>query len=167
MMRARQKSPTAESREYKFLLRSVIEEGQFTFRRMDLTDPIASEVAYLMATAHSLLGELGEGIKLLEQVIGAQPTLPGGYVAMALLYRRDKETVKAIDTIDHALNRVSVPSAELYYTAAMTYLDKGQLETAQNYAVQAYKLGYPLPGLQRKLAKLGYWPPKTEALDEQ
>jgi hypothetical protein len=48
-------------------------------------------------------------------------------------------------------------SAEFYYTAGAVYLDNGQGDAARDFAIKAYDLGYPLPGLKRKLQHLGYW----------
>lgn len=166
LMRAKATSPTTDALNYNFRLQQVLQEGNFTLARMDKTDPIAVDVAYTMATAHRMLGRFDQGVALLEDVMAAQPELPGAYVALALLYRRNEQNSKAVQILDMGLDRVTNPSAELYYTAAIAYIEKNDLETAQVYAIEAYDLGYPLPGLKRKLTKLGYWPPETMAADE-
>ena len=42
--------------------------------------------------------------------------------------------------------------AELFYNTGLAYFDLKDYETAKKFANRAYKLGYPLPGLKRKLA---------------
>lgn len=165
MMRAKRTSRITEPQAFKFLLRNVVMEANFTLERIDLGDPMAADVGYLIAQAHSMLEESDKAVDVLERVIAAQPNLPGGYVALSLIYRSDKNLMKSIDTLELALDRVSSASAELYYSAAIAHLEAEDLGTAQRYATEAYRLGYPLPGLKNKLADLGYWPPSASKAD--
>lgn len=167
MMRAKRASPIADPTTYNFLLRKVVIEVEFTFQRMELADPLAADVGYLLAQAHSMLDESDKAVEVLEKVIAAQPEMSGPYIALALLYRSENNLQKSLDTLELALNRVASVSAELYYTAAIAYIDADDLETAQRFATEAYKLGYPLPGLKNRLANLGYWPPSASNPDAQ
>lgn len=49
-------------------------------------------------------------------------------------------------------------SAQLSYNIGLLYYDTKKYDLAKKYAKKAYAAGYPLPGLQRKLKKAGYWP---------
>lgn len=45
--------------------------------------------------------------------------------------------------------------AEVHYNLGLLYLETGQIELAKEQAIEAYRLGYPLPGLKRKLKESG------------
>jgi len=49
-------------------------------------------------------------------------------------------------------------SADLNYNMGLLYFDLKQYALAKQYAKKAYQLGYPLPGLRKKLASVGQWP---------
>jgi tetratricopeptide (TPR) repeat protein len=49
-------------------------------------------------------------------------------------------------------------SAEVHYNMGLTYLDLKDYDAAANHAAKAYDLGYPLPGLRKRLAAVGKWP---------
>lgn len=166
MKRAKDAMSAVDSRQHKFYLNKVVNECQYTLERMNLEDSVAVDVSYLMGTALSMIGENAEGVSLVERVIEAQRDRPAGYVALALLYRGNNEATKALETIELAFDRVAVPSADLHFTAGIAYFDANNLEFAQRHAIEAYRLGYPLPGLKRKLAARGYWPPKNTRTDE-
>lgn len=49
-------------------------------------------------------------------------------------------------------------SPELHYNLGLLYFDLGEYGLAKQHAQQAYRQGYPLPGLKNKLAKIDRWP---------
>lgn len=55
--------------------------------------------------------------------------------------------------------------AETHYNAALLFIDMKDYKSALTHAHQAYALGYPLPGLRRRLERLGVWrdPPPPPA----
>ena len=48
-------------------------------------------------------------------------------------------------------------SPEVRYNAGLLYADMKDFDRALREAHEAYRLGYPLPGLRRKLERLGVW----------
>ncbi|MFQ5761078.1 MAG: tetratricopeptide repeat protein [Acidiferrobacterales bacterium] len=48
-------------------------------------------------------------------------------------------------------------SAELHYNLGLLYVARREYGLALSHARQAYKLGYPLPGLKTKLIAAGVW----------
>jgi len=54
--------------------------------------------------------------------------------------------------------RIQPKSADLNYNMGLLYFDMRQYALAKEYAKRAYQLGYPLPGLRKKLAGVGQWP---------
>lgn len=49
-------------------------------------------------------------------------------------------------------------SADLNYNMGLLYFELRKYDLAKQYAKRAYQLGYPLPGLRKKLAGVGQWP---------
>jgi tetratricopeptide (TPR) repeat protein len=45
--------------------------------------------------------------------------------------------------------------AEIHYNLGLLYLELDDIEAARTQAIEAYRLGYPLPGLNRKLKDKG------------
>lgn len=60
-------------------------------------------------------------------------------------------------------------SAEAHYNAALLYTDMERFGLAREHAYRAYELGYPLPGLRRKLERKGQWidPESTEPVAKE
>ena len=47
-------------------------------------------------------------------------------------------------------------SSELHYNIGLLFFDMGNYEMSRKYANSANELGYPMPSLRKKLAKIGY-----------
>ena len=75
---------------------------------------------------------------------------------MALYLQRLDRTDEAIEQYEYAL-KLDPNAAEIYYNLAFSYLKNGNQEASLCAAKKAYALGYPLPGLRRKLQRLGIW----------
>ena len=54
--------------------------------------------------------------------------------------------------------QLGLNSSEFHYNYGLLLADKGDFGTARMHAEKAYQMGYPLPGLRRKLAAAGHWP---------
>lgn len=65
--------------------------------------------------------------------------------------RHDLAKVKYLEGLKIAPN-----SSELQYNYALLLVDLGQYEDAREHAQRAYQLGYPLPGLRRRLEAAGF-----------
>lgn len=63
---------------------------------------------------------------------------------------------RALELFDDA-TQLQPNSSEIHYNLGLVYLEAGEREKALQHATAAYELGYPLPGLRRKLEALGLW----------
>jgi tetratricopeptide (TPR) repeat protein len=63
---------------------------------------------------------------------------------------------EALERYNQALEFAS-DSADLHYNLGLLYFDLSNFESSREHAIQAYDLGYPLPGLRTKLQKAGKW----------
>jgi Tfp pilus assembly protein PilF len=50
--------------------------------------------------------------------------------------------------------RIAPTDAEVNYNAGLFFVSQGEVERARQHAKVAYDAGYPLPGLQRKIAEV-------------
>lgn len=76
-------------------------------------------------------------------------------VLFGLYLHRRNMYEKAREKYEKALSLQS-DSAEAHYNLGLLLMDMEKPEEARKHARQAYKLGYPLPGLRDKLAKAGF-----------
>jgi len=54
-------------------------------------------------------------------------------------------------------NRLLPESGNVHYNLGLMYFDRKDYARAREHALQAYALGFPLPGLKRKLVQVGQW----------
>ena len=57
--------------------------------------------------------------------------------------------------------QTSPDSVDAQYNLGLLYFEMGRFDEANRHAQAAYALGYPLPGLRRKLEQSGHWAPGT------
>lgn len=69
--------------------------------------------------------------------------------------RRQYET--AAKTFESVLEQ-QPNNAEVHYNLGLTYFAMKDYPRAAKSAEEAYRLGFPLPGLKRKLSQVGAWP---------
>jgi tetratricopeptide (TPR) repeat protein len=67
------------------------------------------------------------------------------------------KTADAITQFEMAA-KLGDDSGNLHYNAGLTYFELGDYDKALAHAKKAYDLGFTLPGLREKLAKIGKWP---------
>jgi tetratricopeptide (TPR) repeat protein len=58
---------------------------------------------------------------------------------------------------------LSPDSAEAHYNVGLLYTDRKEYAQAREHAKRAYELGFPLPGLRRKLERAGEWESQESA----
>lgn len=89
-----------------------------------------------------------------DRAIRMNPSNPDARYIYAMYLHRVKQYDNAMTRYMEALE-LKPDYAEAHYNVALLYLSRDQLDQATMHATKAYQLGFPLPGLQRKLAKRG------------
>ncbi|MBK8750328.1 MAG: tetratricopeptide repeat protein [Candidatus Competibacteraceae bacterium] len=103
---------------------------------------------------------------------GGYPMTAECYFDRAIRWRPNDPTVRLLHglflhlsgNLEQALaeyeisERMQPNSADLQYNLGLLYFDKKQYVLAKEHAKKAYQLGYPLPGLRKKLTGVGQWP---------
>ena len=137
-------------------LRSARGETQFSFSRSKTTSPYFAHIAIQMAAIMQEQEEHDAAIQMLRSTIVAQPKNGVLYSAMAVMQRKLGQLTEAKQTLLQGNEALEGKSAEINYNLALILLELGEIDDAVTYAESAYELGFPLPGLRLKLAKLGH-----------
>ena len=94
-------------------------------------------------------------------LLNARKLFPDDYFVVSLMgvaqYHRGQYEAAA-KTFKSALEK-QPKNAEVLYNLGLTYFAMKDYPRAAKSAELAYGLGFPLPGLKRKLTKVGAWPP--------
>jgi len=143
-------------------LREAHDESLYVYRRLGPKDPLFFEVATLYAQAKYDLGERTEAIGILDDAIEKGPTVDRPYLVLSSLRRRSGDIQGAIDILTQGNASTNFASAEINYALGLLYADRGAYASAMECAKRAYALGYPLPGLKKKLEKAGQWQPDRQ-----
>lgn len=88
------------------------------------------------------------------RAIAFRPQDPQLHMLLAVLYHRTKRPEEARAEYKRAED-MGLGSAELFYNRGLLEFDAGRLELSREYAIRAYALGFPLPGLKDKLNSKG------------
>jgi Tfp pilus assembly protein PilF len=103
------------------------------------------------------MGDRSAAIEALEKAISAQPKSVRAYGALAMIYRKQHQLVKARETLEKANEVSGGESAEVQYNLGLINLELGNVDAAVTNAKNAYRMDYPLPWLKDKLQSMGKW----------
>lgn len=144
-----------EDKKYKFLLDSAHSQLNYSWTRITAYDEVRAYLATSLSTVLTKKGEVEQARQLLRQLISTRPELPDYYARLAYIERQAGDQEQAMKVLREGIAASAAPSAELYYFAGLVAIEQGHQTEAASYAAEAYRLGYPLAGLKRKLAKVG------------
>lgn len=148
----------ANQTQRKSYLEYANTEISYTYERIPETSPIYPTVAVNMARARLEVGQRDEAIAVAEHTAQVRPQDARAYIGLAVIYREMKKLDLARDALVKGDTATEGSSAELQYTLGLVYFELDDKEKALEYARKAYDKDYPLPGLQQKLKRAGYWP---------
>ena len=137
-----------------YMYSKAIDETTFCYAPTPSNHPLRGEMGTTLGLAYRGLKDYERAKEFLERAIKEEPTHEASYTAMYLVLRELGRNDEARDALLRGNETTKGKSAELNYFLGLAYIDAGDLPSARKYANQAYKLGYPLPGLRNKLARL-------------
>jgi len=153
LLRARvEASPQARKSQLKAASREV----SYTQRHLVPGQPLFPEVTIASAQVSAELGNVQQGVNTLQRAIAALPSTAELYVALYSIQKRANRLEPAVEALTRGDAATSGKSAEIQYFLGLEAFDRGQKTEAVAFAKRAYELGYPLPGLRRKLQAEGY-----------
>ena len=148
----------------------------------DMTGSIYGDLRYTLRAFpnhHRALNAMGR--LELRDGVGAEAKQASCYFERAIRFNPSDATVRlvygiylyrkenlgaAIRELEKAIE-LAPNSAEAHYNLGLVLQNTGQPAEAVKHAAFAQQLGYPLPGLIRKLERAGYWPPpETESVEQ-
>lgn len=146
--------PTQQRRVY--FMRDAVSEFKYFFERVPNTHPMFVDALAQSCNALGKVDDYENAVKFCDLAIEAQPDNGAGYMAKAMLLRRQKRTDEALEVLEKGNTAAKGESAEIHYLLGLTYLDLKSYEPARAHARDAYRLGYPLPALRDRLRQAGY-----------
>ena len=137
------------------MLRNALGETQFSYSRSNRSAPFFAYLAIQMATVMNEQGQPAQAIQLLQAAIVDQPRNDVLYSAAGVMLRRLGRLEDAKAMLLQGNEALNGTSPEISYHLGLLYLELGEVDEAEKHAKVAYQLGYPLPGLRRKLQQAG------------
>jgi Tfp pilus assembly protein PilF len=117
---------------------------------------------YAMAKYHLREGKEklpGEGYSItcwFDRAMRFAPTDGSVRLIYGIYLHRKGNLKEAEERYQEALS-LAPDSVEAHYNLGLLYVDLKRYDDALTHAHEAYRLGYPLPGLKQKLAATGHW----------
>lgn len=102
-------------------------------------------------------GKKEPAIDALRTIIRRKPDSVDAYVVLGNFLYKEHKYADARDVLQTGLEKVPKPTAEMHYFLGMILFKQGSFDNAREQAQQAYKIGYPLPGLRNRLKAAGHW----------
>lgn len=140
----------------KDALKSASREAAYTLRRLSPGMPLYGDVSIANARIAAAAGRYDSALRYVENGIGASPSDSRLYVAGYSVYRDAGQPAKAREMLERGDKATASASSEIQYFLGLEALERREYTQSVAYAKRAYELGYPLPGLKRKLAEAGY-----------
>ena len=157
----------------------VVERHHFTpnveFLRKELTSTFGGDIDYTLRAfpnhpralaAMIRLGEREESEKprgtnytifcYLERAIRFRPEDGTARLMLGTYLVKHKRRSDAAEHLDVAVSNAG-ENANLHYNLGLVFFDLQEYEKARQHAQKAYGLGYDLPGLRKKLERVGKW----------
>jgi hypothetical protein len=91
-----------------------------------------------------------------ERAIRFRPEDPVVHVVHGIFLARSDRKSEALDAYKEAL-RLDEMLTEAHYNIGLLYVELKDYKAANRHALEAYRLGYPLPGLKSQLVAAGVW----------
>jgi tetratricopeptide (TPR) repeat protein len=137
------------------LLRSAEGELMFGYPRTPKSNFLYTTISITYAQILYEKGEVQRAIGHLNQVIEDLPHDPTLYTALAQIHWKQGNFKAARDALLAGNELTGGRAAEIHYNLGLILIEMNLLDEAVQSARTAYELGYPLPGLRNRLARLG------------
>jgi len=145
---------TKQSRDY--YLQSAIGEHNYMARNCPRDNQFWSNNQAHLAAALSAKGDVGLALKAVDDGIEQHPTYDGSYIVKSMILSKNMKFSDSLSALLAGDLATDGSSAEMKYALGLAYFQEKDYKKSRDYARQAYELGYPLPGLVKKLKEVGY-----------
>lgn len=136
-------------------LQDALNDFSYSFGRTPITAPGYSMLTAHYGTALYISGRKDEAVSMWEKGMQAQPSSRESYLAMAEMLLKERKNIDALKILLRYEENKAYDSPDVEYFLGHIYFELKRYEKAREHADKAYKLGYPFPGLRRKLERIG------------
>lgn len=144
----------SEKSRRKSELERAVNEFKYSFERTQSNSVQYSLLTAFYGTALHGLDRKEEARRMWKLGVEAQPTHRESYLAMAQALLDEKKYKEALDILLIYDSKKQYPTPDGEYFLAFTYYELKNFTKAREHAENAQRLGYPFPGLLKKLQKL-------------
>jgi tetratricopeptide (TPR) repeat protein len=141
--------------EIRRMYTRAVEEIDYALRSTNPGNPVYAALCIAMAQAHTGLDDHKQAARFFDLARTTHPENAQAHASTAVWLRDQGKVADARKVLQEGIEAQQTPSAELHYLLGLVLIELGEYEAARKNADTAYALGYPLPGLKRKLAGLG------------
>ncbi len=145
------------AQQHDFAVSRAVDEATYSLGRTPGDHPVAHKLKMVMARADYSAGNTERALARMEEIVREAPEMAEGYAVLSTYLYREKKFDRAREVLEQGLTTVEEPTAEMHYFLGLVLLRQKAYVEARVQAEEAYRLGYPLPGLKRRLKSLGYW----------
>ena len=143
--------------DFKYALSQAKGELSYSLKRLPRTDLYMYKFRIAMARVDYLSARTQPAYDEMRRVLAAAPELPDSYSALSMYLFRDKNYSAAREVLEKGLKSLKQPPAEIHYFLGLVLARQKDYEAARVQAKEAYRRGYPLPGLRNQLKAAGHW----------
>ena len=143
-------------RERQFDLNSAVQQHEFSLKTCPKSNRQFSVALTHMGMVYTETREYAKAERMFEDAIELHPDYDGAYIAKGIMLKRAGKREQSLAALQAGSTATQGSSPELEYALGLAYFDSNQFENAREHARKAYSLGYPLPNLKDKLAKVGF-----------
>jgi tetratricopeptide (TPR) repeat protein len=152
-----QRTSGKDEQAIAFALNRADEELNYTLERIPPSHSIHHTFTLASARLRYLRGDPASCFSLIENVLAVAPDYAEAYSVYSAYLYKEGEYKRAREVLERGMREVAEPTAEMHYFLGLILLRQDDYDAARVQAEEAYRLGYPLPGLRRKLQALGHW----------
>lgn len=136
-------------------LRNAVSEIEYSFSRAAPSASMYSLITAYYGTALYRQGKRQEANAMWDKGMQAKPKARESYLAKAEILIAEKKNREALDVLLKYEKAKEADYADAEYFLGHVYFELKQYDKAREHADKAYKLGYPFPGLRKKLERIG------------
>ena len=146
----------ATADERQFALNAARYESTFTLLRIPADSRMYAEILVHLGMIQRTDRDPDGALTFFRQAVDALPSLSGGYLGLALVYRDQGNMGQALSALERGSEATQGKSAEIEYYLGLYYSDLKRFAEARDRAQVAYSLGIQLPALRERLAAAGF-----------
>jgi tetratricopeptide (TPR) repeat protein len=146
-----------DDRLKRHMIEQAFTETSYTHQRVGAKDPLFAEISAQLASVLFEMDQSDEALAVLDAAILAAPENSLTYTVKGVILYRLGKLKEALESLSAGNETLAGKSPEIHYNLGLILLELNKPEKALEHGRMAYRMGYPLQGLKRKLITAGVW----------